>query len=76
MHLIKSMGIASYLVGGTRAKLNAEVLMEIEIKLPSISEQIHIGAILSTLDSLITLHQRKLGLLRNIKKSLLDRMFV
>ena len=59
MHLIKSMDIASYLVGGTRAKLNAEVLMEIEIKLPSISEQIHIGAILSTLDSLITLHQRE-----------------
>lgn len=58
MHLIKSMDIASYLVGGTRSKLNAEVLMEIEIKLPSNSEQIHIGALLSTLDSLITLHQR------------------
>lgn len=57
MHLIKSMDIASYLVGGTRSKLNAEVLMEIEIKLPSNSEQIHIGALLSTLDSLITLHQ-------------------
>lgn len=59
MHLIKSMDIASYLVGGTRSKLNAEVLMEIEIKLPSNSEQIHIGALLSTLDSLITLHQRE-----------------
>lgn len=59
MHLIKSMDIASYLVGGTRSKLNAEVLMEIEIKLPSNSEQIHVGALLSTLDSLITLHQRQ-----------------
>ena len=59
MHLIKSMDIASYLVGGTRSKLNAEVLMGIELKLPSNSEQIYIGALLSTLDSLITLHQRK-----------------
>ena len=75
MHLIKSMDIASYLVGGTRAKLNAEVLMEIEIKLPSISEQIHIGAILSTLDSLITLHQRKYDKLCTVKKSMLDKMF-
>ena len=59
MHLIKSMDIASYLVGGTRSKLNAEVLMGIELKLPSNSEQIYIGALLSTLDSLITLHQRQ-----------------
>lgn len=59
MYLIKSMDIASYLVGGTRSKLNAEVLMGIELKLPSNSEQIYIGALLSTLDSLITLHQRK-----------------
>lgn len=58
MHLIKSMDIASYLVGGTRSKLNAEVLMGIELKLPSNSEQIYIGALLSALDSLITLHQR------------------
>ena len=57
MYLIKSMDIASYLVGGTRSKLNAEVLMGIELKLPSNSEQIYIGALLSTLDSLITLHQ-------------------
>lgn len=57
MYLIKSMDIASYLVGGTRSKLNAEVLMGIELKLPSNSEQIYIGALLGTLDSLITLHQ-------------------
>lgn len=76
MHLIKSMDIASYLVGGTRSKLNAEVLMGIELKLPSNSEQIYIGTLLSTLDSLITLHQRELNLLKNTKKSLLDKMFV
>ena len=39
-------------------------------------EQKLIGNYFSNLDKLITLHQRKLELLRNIKKSLLDRMFV
>ena len=38
-------------------------------------EQEHIGSFFSRLDDLITLHQRKLELLQNIKKSLLDKMF-
>ena len=41
-----------------------------------IDEQRRIGAFFDRLDSLITLHQRKLELLRNIKKSMLDKMFV
>ena len=40
------------------------------------SEQRLIGQLFSRLDTLITLHQRKLELLRNIKKALLDKMFV
>ena len=39
-------------------------------------EQQAIGSFFSRLDDLITLHQRKLELLQNIKKSLLDEMFV
>ena len=39
-------------------------------------EQKLIGNYFSNLDKLITLHQRKLNLLRNTKKSLLDKMFV
>ena len=46
------------------------------IPTPTLAEQKEIGAFLVGLDHLITLHQRKLELLRNIKKSLLDRMFV
>ena len=42
----------------------------------STEEQKQIGCFFTQLNSLITLHQRKLELLRNIKKSLLDRMFV
>jgi len=40
------------------------------------AEQKAIAKSLAELDNLITLHQRKFELLRNIKKSLLDRMFV
>ena len=49
----------------------------IGISMPaSENEQRRIGAFFDRLDSLITLHQRKLELLRNIKKSMLDKMFV
>ena len=50
--------------------------MRESIPAPCLAEQEVIGDSLSQLDHLITLHQRKLELLRNIKKSLLDRMFV
>ena len=49
----------------------------IGISMPvSENEQRQIGGFFDRLDSLITLHQRKLELLRNIKKSMLDKMFV
>ena len=51
-------------------------IAEVEIPYPSESEQKRISTVVLGLDSLITLHQRKLELLRNTKKSLLDRMFV
>ena len=51
-------------------------LMKESIPVPNLSEQHKIGAFFSQLDSLITLHQRKLELLKNVKKSLLDKMFV
>ena len=50
--------------------------LEQEILVPSLPEQRRIGAFFDRLNSLITLHQRKLELLRNIKKSMLDKMFV
>lgn len=51
-------------------------IAEVEISYPSESEQKRISSVVLNLDSLITLHQRKLKLLRNTKKSLLERMFV
>ncbi len=56
---INQADIESLLVGGSRAKLNAETLMDIELTLPSLPEQQEIGTYLKHLDNLITLHQRK-----------------
>ena len=75
-YAISQADIESLLVGGGRAKLNAETLMDIELLLPSKNEQIQIGHYLARLDHLITLHQRKLEKLQNIKKSCLEKMFV
>lgn len=58
-YLISSTNIENLLVGGGRAKLNAEVLMKIDLTLPKKQEQIKISSIFDFLDSLITLHQRK-----------------
>ena len=56
---ISQSDIESLLVGGGRAKLNAETLMSIEFRLPCLKEQYRIGEYLTQLDHLITLHQRK-----------------
>lgn len=56
---ISQSDIESLLVGGGRAKLNAETLMSIEFRLPCLQEQYRIGEYLTQLDHLITLHLRK-----------------
>ena len=56
---ISQTDIEALLVGGGRAKLNAEVMMGIDLFLPSVQEQVAIGSYLTQLDNLITLHQRK-----------------
>ena len=56
--------------------LSKESINETVLSVPNVVEQNHLGNFFADLDSLITLHQRKLELLQNIKKSLLDKMFV
>ena len=62
--------------GKTVVHIHASDLKGLGIAFPDVTEQQAIGTFFSSLDDLITLHQRKLELLRNIKKSLLDKMFV
>ena len=66
--------VTTYLQGG-QGNLSGVIVKNLEVSIPSLPEQQKIGFMLSRLDSLITLHQRKLELLQNIKKSLLDKMF-
>ena len=51
-------------------------ILSLSIYLPSIEEQEKISNKLDTLDNLITLHQRQLEKLKNIKSALLEKMFV
>ena len=52
--------IEALLVGGGRAKLNANIMMGIDLKLCQFDEQSKIGELFYEIDNLITLHQRKL----------------
>jgi len=47
-----------------------------KLQFPCFNEQRRIGETFVTFDHLITLHQRELKTLQNIKKALLDEMFV
>ncbi|MDO4584582.1 MAG: restriction endonuclease subunit S [Planctomycetia bacterium] len=61
---------------GTIAHYTIEQVKETPISLPTIEEQKLIGDFFRNLDHLITLHQRELVRLQNIKKSCLEKMFV
>lgn len=71
---ISQSDIESLLVGGGRAKLNAETLMSIEFRLPCLQEQYRIGEYLTQLDHLITLHQRKLDKTKKIKQGMMQQL--
>ena len=75
MNSIKNFNIEPFLVGGGRAKLNADVMMKLNILLPSFEEQNKIGSFFKQLDDTIALHQRKLELLKEQKKGFLQKMF-
>ena len=61
---------------GTMQIVNRTEFSELKTWLPSLIEQQAIGAFFKQLDNLITLHQRELEKLQNIKKSMLEKMFV
>ena len=62
--------------GISRYNISKNKVMEIAVSLPSLDEQKLIGQCFRQLDHLITLHQRELEKLQNIKKSMLEKMFV
>ncbi|HFI0689623.1 TPA: restriction endonuclease subunit S, partial [Streptococcus suis] len=69
----KAISVAS---GSTFAEISSRALGQLDFMFPSINEQKAIGTFFSTLDQQITLHQRKLEKLKNLKKALLNELFV
>lgn len=62
--------------GSTIKRLYNENMLNTVISMPSVAEQKKIGTFFKELDNLITLHQRELEKLKNIKKACLEKMFV
>ena len=62
--------------GSTIKRLYNENILNTVISLPNNHEQAQIGMFFNQLDNLITLHQRKLEKFKNVKKALLEKMFV
>ena len=67
--------IGTYLQGG-QGNLSGSIVTSLMIDCPNHEEQKLIGEYFQNLDHLITLHQRELENLQNIKKFMLEKMFV
>lgn len=67
--------ISTYLQGG-QGNLSAKLIKKLVISLPKIKEQIQISSLISRIDILLTLQQRKITKYNEIKKSLLQQMFI
>ena len=56
--------------------ISYDEFLTLDFKYPSKEEQSAISQYLTNLDNLITLHQRKLEKLKNLKKACLEKMFI
>ena len=79
-HCLQSNSVAHQLDenldGGTQKFIALNKIRELVIPVPSEHEQHKIGDYMESLDNLITLHQRKLEKLKQLKQAMLHKMFV
>ncbi len=75
-NVISKEGLYKIADTSTIPQINNKHIEPYEVMLPYIEEQKRIGLFFKDIDNLITLHQRKLEKLQNIKKSMLEKMFV
>ena len=68
--------IESSQAGGGREGLNFQQIGKMHFSFPTLDEQKQIGGYFNALDNLITLHQQKCDELKNIKKFMLQNMFI
>ena len=60
-----------------KRRVKYSTLQQLELYMPKdLDEKIQIGSYMNQIDNLITLHQRKLEKLKNLKKACLEKMFV
>ncbi|MFB8435442.1 restriction endonuclease subunit S [Enterococcus durans] len=62
--------------GSTFAEVSGKQMAKMPILIPCIDEQRKIGAFFEQLDNTIALHQNKLKILKQLKKSFLQKMFI
>jgi type I restriction enzyme S subunit len=74
--IMKPLLVQSTKSGTMMNELVVSDLLTKTILVPKEAEQARMGEFFASLDHLITLHQRELGKLQNMKKALLDKMFV
>ena len=74
-YLFSTMDLGQYSGQSAQPGLAVGNLVELKSTLPDKQEQEKISGVLTALDTLITLHQRKYEKLVNIKKSMLNKMF-
>lgn len=67
--------IAKYLQGG-QGNLSASIIKSVHINLPFTEEQLKISNLIKKVESLISLQQRKLEQLKQLKKAMLQQLFV
>ena len=76
-YILQHFDIKKLSFGTGQPLVKASELKELKILMPvSVKERNHVGTFFSTLDRHITLHQRKLEKLKNLKKALLNELFV
>ena len=74
--LFERIDLTSLVQVGALPSYNAGDVENMEAAIPQMAEQYKLGALFKSLDNLITLHQRQVEKLKNIKSALLEKMFV
>ncbi|EGO9010598.1 type I restriction enzyme, S subunit [Enterococcus sp. DIV0418] len=75
VQILEKMNYSKYNTGTAQPKLNSNIVKRINLRVPIPEEQQKIGTIFKQLDDTITLHQRKLDQLKELKKAYLQLMF-
>ena len=70
---IKQLNLISF--GSAQPQITKKDISKYKVQIPNFDEQTKIGTFFKQLDTLITLHQRKLDLLKEQRKGYLQKMF-